>query len=59
MLHATVASILPHRGPLRISAWSHERRWSICGTEPFQGMAPVEGGTEDLAEVARGRPGVA
>lgn len=37
LLHATVASTLPHREPLQISAWSHERRWSIRGTEPVRG----------------------
>lgn len=51
--HAAVASALPHREPLRISAWSLERRWSIRGTEPFQGLALLDGRTEDLTEVAR------
>lgn len=53
LLHATVASTLPHREPLQISAWSHERRWSIRGTEPFQSMALIDGTTDDLAEAAR------
>ncbi|WP_454384927.1 DUF6193 family natural product biosynthesis protein [Streptomyces sp. JNUCC 63] len=53
LLHATVASTLPHRGPLHISAWLHERRWSIRGEEPFQRMALIDGRTDDLAEVAR------
>ncbi|MFF8712133.1 DUF6193 family natural product biosynthesis protein [Streptomyces sp. NPDC015184] len=52
LLHATVASTLPHREPLRISAWTHERRWSIRGEEPFQGMALIDGRTEALAEIA-------
>ncbi|MEV0040556.1 DUF6193 family natural product biosynthesis protein [Streptomyces sp. NPDC050804] len=51
--HAAVASTLPHREPLAISAWSHERRWSIRGEEPFQGMPLIEGRTDDLAEIAR------
>ncbi|USQ85969.1 DUF6193 family natural product biosynthesis protein [Streptomyces phaeoluteigriseus] len=51
--HAAVASTLPHREPLAISAWSHKRRWSICGEEPFQSMPLIDGGTDDLAEVAR------
>ncbi|MFE5634000.1 DUF6193 family natural product biosynthesis protein [Streptomyces sp. NPDC056543] len=51
--HAAVASTLPHRAPLQISAWSHERRWSIRGTEPFQGLSLLDGTTEDLTEVAR------
>nr|WP_197973515.1 MULTISPECIES: DUF6193 family natural product biosynthesis protein [Streptomyces] len=53
LLHATVASTLRHREPLQISAWSHERRWSIRGTESFQGMPLIDGRTDDLAEVAR------
>ncbi|WP_405677557.1 DUF6193 family natural product biosynthesis protein [Streptomyces sp. NBC_01511] len=53
LLHATVASTLPHREPLSISAWWHERRWSISGTEPFQGLSLIDGVTDDLAEVAR------
>lgn len=51
--HADIASTLPHRTPMAISAWSHERRWSIRGEEPFQGMALIDGVTDDLAEVAR------
>lgn len=53
LLHATVGSTLPHREPLQVSAWRHERRWSIRGTEPFQGMPLVDGVTDELAEVAR------
>ncbi|MFD9427219.1 MULTISPECIES: DUF6193 family natural product biosynthesis protein [unclassified Streptomyces] len=51
--HATVASTLPHREPLEISAWSHERRWSIRGTEPFQSMPLIDGRTDVLADIAR------
>ncbi|KQV21651.1 MULTISPECIES: DUF6193 family natural product biosynthesis protein [unclassified Kitasatospora] len=53
LLHAAVPSTLAHRGPLEISAWSHERRWSIRGTDLFQGLPLVDGLTDDLAEVAR------
>ncbi|MFF1909663.1 DUF6193 family natural product biosynthesis protein [Kitasatospora sp. NPDC058218] len=53
LLHASVASTLPHREPLQISASSHERRWSIRGTEAFQSVPLVDGTTDDLAEVAR------
>ncbi|GLF95315.1 DUF6193 family natural product biosynthesis protein [Streptomyces yaizuensis] len=53
LIAATVASTVPHREPLRISAYRYERRWSIRGTEPFQRMALVDGDTDDLAEVAR------
>ncbi|QIJ62700.1 DUF6193 family natural product biosynthesis protein [Streptomyces sp. JB150] len=52
LLHATAESLLPHRAPLEISASRHERRWSIRGTEPFQGMPLVDGGTADLAQLA-------
>ncbi|MFC5034564.1 MULTISPECIES: DUF6193 family natural product biosynthesis protein [Streptomyces] len=51
--HAAVSSSLPHREPLAISAWSHERRWSIRGEEPFQSLPLIDGTTDDLAEVAR------
>ncbi|WP_328940369.1 DUF6193 family natural product biosynthesis protein [Streptomyces sp. NBC_00250] len=53
LLEATVATTLPHRKPLEISAWRHERRWSIRGTEPFQNLALIGGQTDDLAQVAR------
>ncbi|WP_405021233.1 DUF6193 family natural product biosynthesis protein [Kitasatospora sp. NBC_00070] len=53
LLHAAVASTLPHRGLLEISAWSHERRWTIRGTDVFQGLSLVDGTTDDLAEVAK------
>ncbi|WP_234352296.1 MULTISPECIES: DUF6193 family natural product biosynthesis protein [unclassified Streptomyces] len=45
--------MLPHREPLRISAWAHQRRWSIRGTEPFQSLSLIDGSTDDLAEVTR------
>ncbi|MFI8943192.1 DUF6193 family natural product biosynthesis protein [Streptomyces syringium] len=53
LLRATAGSTLPHRGPLEIDARSHERRWSIFGTERFQGMPLVEGSTDNLAELAK------
>lgn len=53
LVEATIACILPHRDPLRIRAWTRERRWSIRGAEPFEGMALVDGATNDLAQVAR------
>ncbi|EST39639.1 hypothetical protein N566_00835 [Streptomycetaceae bacterium MP113-05] len=40
---------MPHREPPAISAWSHERRWSIRGGEPFQSMSLTDGRTDDLA----------
>jgi hypothetical protein len=51
--HATVESRLPHRKALLVSSWVHERRWSIRGEESFQGLALVQGATDDLAQVAR------
>ncbi|MGW1890109.1 DUF6193 family natural product biosynthesis protein [Streptomyces sp. NPDC002004] len=53
LLYAYVDSVLPHREPLRISAWQYERRWSISGTEPSEGATLIDGTTDDLAEVAR------
>ncbi|MFJ9866080.1 DUF6193 family natural product biosynthesis protein [Streptomyces sp. NPDC101165] len=49
---ASAASILPHRKPLQITAWSPEQRWSIRGEEVFQGMPLIDGSTDDLAQVA-------
>ncbi|WP_371798240.1 DUF6193 family natural product biosynthesis protein [Streptomyces sp. NBC_01707] len=43
---------LPHRNPLLISAWVHERRWSIRGTDSFQGLELVGGRAEQLKVVA-------
>ncbi|MCQ1579301.1 DUF6193 family natural product biosynthesis protein [Streptomyces parvus] len=51
--YATVESTLPHRRALLVSAWAIKRRWSIRGEESSQGMALIEGDTEDLAQVAR------
>ncbi|MFG2485953.1 DUF6193 family natural product biosynthesis protein [Streptomyces virginiae] len=53
LMYADVASTLPHREPLRISAWTHQRRWSIRGEEPFQGSCLIDGETDDLARAAR------
>ncbi|MGW3498617.1 DUF6193 family natural product biosynthesis protein [Streptomyces sp. NPDC001020] len=39
--------------PLQITAWQHERLWSIRSEEPFQGMPLIDGRTDDLAQVAR------
>ncbi|MEU8588421.1 DUF6193 family natural product biosynthesis protein [Streptomyces sp. NPDC048664] len=50
---ASVTSTVPHRTVLSISAWAVERRWSIRGSEPSQGMTLVDGDTDDLAQVAR------
>ncbi|MFC8125970.1 DUF6193 family natural product biosynthesis protein [Streptomyces sp. NPDC057302] len=50
--HVAVDCSLPYRNSLLISAWVHERRWSIRGTDSFQELALVGGKTEDLMEVA-------
>ncbi|MEU1306327.1 hypothetical protein [Streptomyces shenzhenensis] len=51
--HATLPSTVPQRTILEITAWVAERRWSIRGCESFQGMALIDGTTQDLAQVAR------
>ncbi|MFD7409822.1 DUF6193 family natural product biosynthesis protein [Streptomyces sp. NPDC059866] len=53
LIHATVASTLPHREALLVSSWAIKQRWSIRGEESFQNMALIDGDTEDLAQVAR------
>ncbi|MFE6131036.1 DUF6193 family natural product biosynthesis protein, partial [Streptomyces sp. NPDC056437] len=50
---AVVESALPHRNALLVSSWSTERRWSIRGEESFQGMALIEGSTENLTQIAK------
>ncbi|MDX3520536.1 DUF6193 family natural product biosynthesis protein [Streptomyces scabiei] len=50
---AAVASSVPQRTALEITAWVAERRWSIRGCESFQDMALIDGTTQDLAQVAR------
>ncbi|MFF6783561.1 DUF6193 family natural product biosynthesis protein [Streptomyces sp. NPDC012510] len=51
--HAAVESTLPHRNALIVNSWTWKRRWSIRGEESYQGMALVQGATEDLTQVAR------
>ncbi|MFI6984215.1 DUF6193 family natural product biosynthesis protein [Embleya sp. NPDC050154] len=50
---AAVASVVPHRTALTVSAWAAERRWSVRGCESFQGLALVEGSTGDLTQIVR------
>ncbi|WP_030378397.1 MULTISPECIES: DUF6193 family natural product biosynthesis protein [unclassified Streptomyces] len=57
LLHASVPSTVAHREPLRITAWSHERRWAVDGAEPFQGLSLICGRTGDLAQIARAARG--
>ncbi|MFC5006154.1 DUF6193 family natural product biosynthesis protein [Dactylosporangium cerinum] len=50
---ATATSTVSHRNHLTIDAWTVKRRWSITGCESFQGLALIEGDTEDPAQIAR------
>jgi hypothetical protein len=52
LYEAVVASTLPHRAPLTVSAARHERWWSVRGTEAFDGSPLIHGRAGDLAEVA-------
>lgn len=45
---ASVESTLKYRNTLQIGSWAVKRRWSIRGEEAFQGLALIEGDTEDL-----------
>ncbi|MDX2294016.1 MULTISPECIES: DUF6193 family natural product biosynthesis protein [Streptomyces] len=49
---ASAGSVLPHREAMRVSAWSHERKWSVSAAEPLLGLSLVHGVTDDLAQVA-------
>ncbi|MEU6210903.1 DUF6193 family natural product biosynthesis protein [Streptomyces sp. NPDC047023] len=44
--HATIASVVPHRHSSYITAWPHERRWSIHGSS--NGRLMVSGNTKDI-----------
>ncbi|MFF9344542.1 MULTISPECIES: DUF6193 family natural product biosynthesis protein [unclassified Streptomyces] len=50
---AYAGSALPHREPLRVSAWKHERRWVAEADERLLGLSVIRGTTDDLAQVAR------
>ncbi|MEU9165367.1 DUF6193 family natural product biosynthesis protein [Streptomyces sp. NPDC048424] len=52
LLAASVDCTLPYREPLHVSAYDHKRLWSIRGVASFDGMALIEGTTDDLAQVA-------
>lgn len=53
LTYAVTESRLPHRKRLLVNSWVHKRRWSIRGEETAQGLALVQGDTDDLAQVAR------
>ncbi|MEY9875564.1 hypothetical protein ABH931_005068 [Streptacidiphilus sp. MAP12-33] len=49
--HATITSVVPHRHSGYISAWRHERKWSIWGSSNDRLM--VCGSTEDIRDLPR------
>lgn len=51
--HASVGSVLPHRRAMRVSAWKHERKWSVGADDPLLDLSLIRGVTDDLAQVAR------
>jgi hypothetical protein len=53
LYHATVASRLPYRNKLTISAYTWKRWWSIRGTESTQALELIGGNTDDLAQIVR------
>ncbi|MFJ5710646.1 DUF6193 family natural product biosynthesis protein [Streptomyces sp. NPDC093105] len=50
---ATCGSVLPHRDAMRVSAWAHERKWSVGAGVPLLDLPLVHGVTDDLDQVAR------
>jgi len=53
LYYATVASKVPHRNNLAVSAYTWKRWWSIRGEESFQGMELIGGNTDDLTQIVR------
>ncbi|MFE6101147.1 DUF6193 family natural product biosynthesis protein [Streptomyces laurentii] len=53
LVFAAVESVVPRRRPLRVSARSFRRVWSVGGSESLQGLSLVDGETVDLTEVVR------
>lgn len=49
--HATIASTVPHRHASYVTAWHHERRWSIWDSSNDRLM--ICGDTKDLRELPR------
>ncbi|WP_131738946.1 DUF6193 family natural product biosynthesis protein [Actinomadura roseirufa] len=47
--HATIASVVPHRHASYVTAWRHERRWTIQGSS--NGRLMIRGATGDLPEL--------
>ncbi|MFF2779811.1 DUF6193 family natural product biosynthesis protein [Streptomyces sp. NPDC058052] len=50
---ASAGSVLPYREAMRVSAWRHERKWSVGADDPLLGLSLIHGVTDDLAQVAR------
>lgn len=53
MTGAAVASRLPHRAPLRVTASKWGREWWIRGTDTAQGMPLVEGCVREFEQLVR------
>ncbi|MFI5803643.1 DUF6193 family natural product biosynthesis protein [Streptomyces sp. NPDC051561] len=51
--HATIASLVPHRRPLRINAWPDGARWSVVAEDVCEDLTLSSGDTDDLTQVAR------
>ncbi|MEV0352211.1 DUF6193 family natural product biosynthesis protein [Nonomuraea sp. NPDC050680] len=47
--HATITSVVPHRHSSYVSAWHHERAWTIWGSSNDRLM--ICGSTKDLSEL--------
>ncbi|MEU8362613.1 DUF6193 family natural product biosynthesis protein [Nonomuraea sp. NPDC048882] len=47
--HATIAGVVPHRHSSYVTAWHHERRWTIWGSS--NGRLMICGDTEDMREL--------
>ncbi|WP_426502138.1 DUF6193 family natural product biosynthesis protein [Dactylosporangium sp. McL0621] len=52
MHRAAVPTPVAHRNGLEISAFEHERRWSIVGGEAHQHLPLIHGYADDVAEIA-------
>ena len=50
---ASTGSVPPHREPLRVTAWNHERKWSVDADDRILGLSVLRGETDDLAQIAR------
>ena len=53
LYHATVASKVPHRNKLIVSAYTWKRWWSIRGVDAFRDMELIGGDTDELTQIVR------